>query len=151
MVGKMNIILRRFDELSLGELYDIMVLRQQIFVVEQNCPYQDADYIDQDSLHVLGLGPDRELMGYARIVPMGKVYPAYASIGRVVINEKNRGQNLGAALMGQTNSWAKEYMEGPIKISAQSYAIPFYEKLGYEVVGDEYLEDDIPHKAMILK
>jgi len=149
-IGKMDIVVKAFNELNIHELYDLMALRSEIFVVEQDCVYQDLDYIDQQCLHVLGL-VERKLVAYTRIVPRGVSYDNYASIGRVVVHKKYRGQNLGEKIMERSNEVAIAEFKETIKISAQVYAIPFYEKLGYIPVGEEYLEDDIPHIAMILK
>ena len=146
----MEISIKPFDQLSTQELYDIMALRSEIFVVEQECAYQDLDYLDQQSTHVLGTENDK-LIAYTRVVPPGLSYDEYVAIGRVVVDHKHRGQNLGYAIMEVSNKLAIQTYERSIKISAQVYAIPFYEKLGYSVVGEEYLEDDIPHTAMILK
>ncbi len=146
----MEITIKAFDDLSLGELYDILALRQEIFVVEQDCVYQDADYIDQKSYHVMG-HLQGQLVAYTRIVPSGLSYEDYGSIGRVVVHKDHRGKNYGQGIMARSNSKAIELIDAPIKISAQVYALSFYERLGYVAIGREYLEDGIPHKAMILQ
>lgn len=141
---------KSFAELSLTELYDLMVLRQEVFIVEQDCPYQDADGKDQDSLHVLGY--DGELLvAYTRIVPPGVSYEKYASIGRVVNKQSHRRLGLGKSLMDYSIKLTKvTHPSHPIKISAQEYLTKFYSGLGFKVIGEGYLEDDIPHVAMIL-
>ena len=146
----MEILIKSFGQLGTQELYDILALRSEIFVVEQECAYQDLDYLDQQSTHVLGT-EDGKLIAYTRVVPPGLSYDDYVAIGRVVVDHKHRGQNLGYEIMEVSNKLAIQTYKRSIKISAQVYAIPFYEKLGYSVVGEEYLEDDIPHTAMILK
>jgi len=146
----MKISVKTFDQLGTIELYDIMALRSEIFVVEQDCAYQDLDYLDQKSTHVLGY-QDGKLIAYTRVVPPGLSYDDYVAIGRVGVDRKHRGQDLGYEIMEASNKLAIETYNRSIKISAQVYAIPFYEKLGYSVVGAEYLEDDIPHTAMIIK
>ena len=146
----MEILIKSFDQLGTQELYDILALRSEIFVVEQECAYQDLDYLDQQSTHVLGT-EDGKLIAYTRVVPPGLSYDDYVAIGRVVVDRKHRGHNLGYEIMEVSNKLAIQTYKRSIKISAQVYAIPFYEKLGYSVVGEEYLEDDIPHTAMILK
>ena len=146
----MEILIKSFDQLGTQELYDILALRSEIFVVEQECAYQDLDYLDQQSTHVLGTD-DGKLIAYTRVVPPGLSYDDYVAIGRVVVDREHRRQNLGYEIMEVSNKLAIQTYERSIKISAQVYAIPFYEKLGYSVVGEEYLEDDIPHTAMILK
>ena len=150
-MNQLNYTLKAFNELTLNELYDILALRQEIFIVEQNCPYQDADYLDQKCWHVLGRDEDDTIVAYTRLVPMGLAYAEYHAIGRVITASRARGKGIGAELMVRSILWAKEHLGQKIKISAQVYAIPFYEKLGFEVTGPEYLEDDIPHSAMILK
>ena len=146
----MEILIKSFGQLGTQELYDILALRSKIFVVEQECAYQDLDYLDQQSTHVLGT-VDGKLIAYTRVVPPGLSYDDYVAIGRVVVDREHRRQNLGYEIMEVSNKLAIQTYERSIKISAQVYAIPFYEKLGYSVVGEEYLEDDIPHTAMILK
>lgn len=141
-----------FSELSLQQLYDLMVLRQIVFVVEQDCPYLDADGKDQFSHHLLGYDNDGDLVAYTRLVPPGISYENYASIGRVVNAPKVRGQGVGKKLMvASINAMKRLFPNDPIKISAQSYLLNFYTDLGFEVIGEEYLEDNIPHRAMIFK
>jgi len=140
-----------FSELSLTQLYDVMALRQEVFVVEQNCPYLDADGRDQDSYHVLGY-KDEKLVTYTRLVPQGLSYDDYVSIGRVVSSPLVRGEGLGDELMNKSVAYCRKiWRDTAIKISAQCYLLKWYKKLGFEPVGTEYLEDDIPHHAMVLK
>ncbi len=139
-----------FDALSKDLLYQIMRLRQEVFIVEQNCPYLDADGKDQDSYHLIGLNPDGEVLAYTRILPKGISYPEYCSIGRVVTSEKARGIGAGKEVMLHSIALCKEkFPEQKIKISAQSYLDKFYTELGFQYTGDSYLEDNIPHQAMI--
>lgn len=146
-----TIIHKAFSELSLTELYDLMALRQEVFVVEQDCPYQDADGKDQSSYHVMAHNASNELVAYARIVKPGISYETYSSIGRVVSSPSARGQGAGKQLMEYAIAQTKQLFPlHNIKISAQSYILEFYKNLGFVAIGDEYLEDDIPHKAMIL-
>lgn len=141
-----------FDQLSPGQLYKIMKLRQEVFVVEQNCPYLDADDKDQESFHLVSWDENGEALAYVRLLPKGLSYPQYASIGRVVTSAKIRRSGGGKELMQEALLWAKKlFGDTPVKISAQSYLLSFYRSLGFEPIGDEYLEDDIPHRAMILK
>jgi len=127
-----------------------MRLRQEVFVVEQNCPYLDADGKDQASYHLLGFGPDREVLAYTRILPKGISYPEYCCIGRVATAKKARGIGAGKEIMLQSIKLCKEvFPEQKIKISAQTYLDKFYTELGFQYTGDSYLEDDIPHQAMI--
>lgn len=141
-----------FDQLSPGQLYKIMKLRQEVFVVEQNCPYLDADDKDQESFHLVSWDENGEALAYVRLLPKGLSYPQYASIGRVVTSAKIRRSGGGKELMQEALLWAKKlFGDTPVKISAQSYLLSFYRSLGFEPIGDEYLEDDIPHRAMILR
>ncbi len=141
-----------FYRLNLDEIYAIMALRQEVFVVEQNCPYLDADGKDQDAWHVMGWDEDGDLVAYTRLLPKGISYENYAAIGRVVSSSKVRGKGAGKEIMNATIEWSKKLLpEQKIKISAQVYALDFYRNLGFEEVGEEYLEDDIPHMSMILK
>lgn len=139
-----------FRALSLQELYDMMYLRQEVFVVEQDCPYIDADGKDLMGYHLMGYGPQGHLRACARLLPAGVSYPAHASIGRVVTSPALRGKGAGKALMRQSLQWCTRlFGESPLKISAQCYLIRFYESFGFQTVGEEYLEDDIPHIAMV--
>ena len=138
-----------YHDLTTAELYNILALRAEVFVVEQNCPYQDVDGKDVDSIHLLGF-IDNELMAYARILKQGISYKEYASIGRIVISPKKRGNNYGHELVSYSINQCKESFVGqPIKISAQSHLEKFYSALGFLSTGEAYLEDGIPHIAMI--
>lgn len=139
----------RFEDLSPEKLYRIMRLRAEVFIVEQNCPYQDADGKDQKSFHVMGYDSDRELVTYCRILPENISYPE-VSIGRVVSSSKVRGKGAGKQLMER----ALEEIEllfgnEPVRIGAQLYLKKFYESFGFVVISDEYMEDGIPHIEML--
>lgn len=141
---------KKFSELSLNELYDLLALRQDIFVVEQDCPYLDADGKDQNSVHVFGLDPNDKLVTYTRIVPKGISYKEYVSIGRVVVHMEARGTGEGKRLMQESiKACAQLYPNEKIKISAQSHLNKFYSDLGFVPTGEEYLEDGIPHIGMV--
>ncbi len=141
---------KAFDQLTTRELYEMLALRQQVFVVEQDCPYLDADGKDYSCLHVLGKDNEARIIAHTRIVPPGISYEKYSSIGRVVTSEAMRGSGIGKALMLYSMKLTYEkYPLNPIKISAQVYLTKFYENLGFVVDGEAYLEDDIPHIAMI--
>ena len=143
---------KSFTALSLTELYDIMVLRQEVFIVEQDCPYLDADGKDLESEHVLGYNAAAQLIAYTRIVPPGISYANYASIGRVVNKSHARNKGLGKQLMQYSiDLTQKRFPDHSIKISAQVYLRKFYNSLGFVAQGEPYLEDDIPHIAMVLK
>lgn len=139
-----------FHQLSLAELYELMRLRQVVFVLEQNCPYVDADGKDHLAHHLMGKDAEGQLQACARLLPPGTAYPGYASIGRVVTSAAVRGQGQGQALMQEAIAQCSRlFGPAPIKISAQCYLIRFYESFGFAAQGESYLEDDIPHIAMV--
>ena len=141
-----------FEALSLEELYDLMVLRQQVFVVEQECAYLDADGLDQEALHILGRKESGDLVAYARILDKGKKYGNSTAMTRVVVNQEGRGVGIGRELVHYTLSRIKdEFGEGAVKISAQLYLKEFYTSFGFKTTSGEYLEDGIPHIEMILE
>ena len=141
---------KAFQELSLSELYDIMVLRQEVFVVEQDCPYLDADGRDRPAWHLMGRNDAGRLLAYARLLPTGVSYEHYASIGRVITAQDTRRQGLGLQLMDEAIAACKQlFGETPLKISAQKYLQRFYEGYGFRRQGPEYLEDGIPHLGMV--
>lgn len=138
-----------FEQLSLTELYAIMVLRQEVFVVEQNCPYLDADDRDQVSYHLMGFDEMNHLVAYARLIPKGISYKDAVSIGRVVSSSKIRGQGIGRVLMEQALVQVERVFNTTFVIlSAQAYLKKFYESLGFQAIGEGYLEDGIPHIKM---
>jgi ElaA protein len=141
-----------FDALTGRELYDILALRQEVFVVEQNCPYLDADGKDIKGWHLMLFNTEGVLAAYTRLLEKGISYDNYASIGRVVSAAHARGTGAGRAVMQESiNQMGQLFPNQPVKIGAQSYLLKFYESLGFESTGEEYLEDDIPHTSMILK
>jgi len=145
------ISIKTFQELSNEELYQIIRLRSEVFVVEQGCVYQDLDNLDQESQHLM-IWEDQKLVAYTRLLRKGLSYEDYTSIGRVVTSPSVRGTGIGKLLMKQSIKACLDLF-GPesIKISAQCYLIPFYQSFGFELVGSEYLEDGIPHHGMVRK
>jgi len=142
-----NIKIKYSNELTTQELYDMLQLRSEVFVVEQDCVYQDIDGKDQKALHVLGY-KNEKLIAYTRLFKAGN-YFTEASIGRVVVSEKERQHKYGYDIMKASIEVIKTHFnETTIKISAQVYLNTFYTNLGFNVVGEEYLEDGIPHVAM---
>jgi ElaA protein len=140
-----------YEEMTKFELYASMVLRQEVFVVEQNCPYLDADGLDQHSWHLLGwsTATPSKLLAYTRVVESGKKYPEI-SIGRVATHPITRGTGIGRALMSTTlEKIEKQLAPQPIRISAQEYLLSFYRSYGFQPVSDIYMEDDIPHVEML--
>lgn len=141
-----------FSELTPYSLYEILALRQEVFVVEQNCPYQDCDGKDLLSYHLMGRNEQGKLVCYTRLLPKGVSYPEYVSIGRVVSSPAERGTGTGILLMEESIRRCRElFGNQPIKIGAQSYLLKFYEKFGFRSTGEEYLEDGIPHTKMCLE
>ena len=144
----LNIKVKTFSQLTTKELYDLLQLRSEVFVVEQDCVYQDIDGKDQIALHVLGF-KDEVLVGYTRIFKPGD-YFELASIGRVVVKENERKHKYGYDIMDASIKTIKDvFNTTAIKISAQCYLKRFYNNLQFFEVGDQYLEDGIPHIAMI--
>ena len=142
----MECIVKRFEELTVEELYELVKLRVEVFVVEQNCPYQDLDDIDKGAYHVY-LKQDGEIVAYLRVIDKDKRLDE-VSIGRVI--SLKRRQGLGTKLMQEGIRVAKEkFGATKIKIGAQLYAKPFYEGCGFKQISGEYLEDGIPHIYMI--
>ena len=144
----LNIITKKFEELTTQELYKVLQLRSEVFVVEQNCVYQDIDGKDQKALHILGY-ENEVLVAYTRVFKPG-CYFEESSIGRVVVQEKVRKFKYGYAIMKASIEAIKtHYNETTIRISAQMYLKNFYNNLEFKEVGEEYLEDGIPHINMI--
>ena len=141
--------IKSFTELTSDELYSIMQLRAEVFVVEQNCPYQDADGKDPKSFHLSGTNAEGKLIAYSRILPSHISYPE-VSIGRVVSSPSARGTGAGRELMKQSLiEIEKLFGSVPVKIGAQLYLQKFYESFGFVVSSAEYLEDGIPHIEMM--
>jgi ElaA protein len=144
----MNWTLKHFNDLTSNELYAVLQLRNEVFVVEQNCVFQDADDNDQSCYHLMGWEYNK-LLAYSRIVPPGISYKE-PSIGRVVTSPSSRRKGLGKELMKESiNAVEQLYRKIPIRIGAQQYLIPFYESFGFFIDGEIYLEDGIPHVIML--
>lgn len=140
---------KTFDALTAAEVYALLKLRSEVFVVEQNCVFLDMDDKDQMCHHLLGYKGNL-LAAYTRIVPMGVSYPDYPSIGRVITSPQARGEGLGKILMEESiQRLFSLYGHVPIKIGAQLYLKKFYESLGFSQCGDVYDEDGIPHLPML--
>ena len=146
----MEFIVKTFSELTTDELYAILQLRSEVFVVEQDCVYQDLDFKDQKSLHVIGIKNDN-IIAYTRIFKPGDYFKE-ASIGRVVVKDTERKYGYGYELMNASIKAVEEkYNTKEITISAQVYLMKFYNTLGFKKTSEEYLEDGIPHIEMLLK
>ncbi len=148
MSNQQRWILKKFEELTTPELYAILRLRSEVFVVEQQCVFQDMDDKDQYCYHLM-LWKNGLLAAYTRLVPPGVSYP-YPSIGRVVTSPAARGEGLGKLLMEKSiESVTELFGISPIKIGAQLYLKKFYSSLGFETSSEVYLEDGIEHIEMI--
>jgi ElaA protein len=139
---------KTFQELSTQELYNLLQLRSEVFVVEQDCVYQDVDGKDHKALHVLGYN-NKRLVAYTRVFQPGDYFEE-ASIGRVVVKESQRQHKFGYDIMNASiKAVQQKYKISKIRISAQTYLKSFYNSLGFNEVGEEYLEDGIPHINML--
>lgn len=144
----MNIVIKQFSELSTEEIYGILKLRSEVFVVEQNCVYQDLDGKDEYAIHLF-YKKESEIIAYTRIFKKGDYYKENPSIGRVVVTKKERGKELGKRIMRESILYIKNnYNNKSIELSAQKYLDKFYRELDFYAEGEDYLEDGIPHQRM---
>lgn len=137
-----------FDDIPARQVYQMLKLRQDVFVIEQKCIYEDIDKADFYSAHLF-LQKEDSLAGYARIVPAGKKYREI-SIGRIVIAPAMRGKQLGSRLVRKSLEIIKDQGENRVRIEAQSHLIPFYNRLGFKTEGEEYILDGISHIEMVI-
>ena len=144
----MQTLIKKWEDLSIDEVQSIFGLRSEVFIVEQECPYQDIDGRDPEADHLL-LYEKNILCGYTRIFPKN-TYFKEASFGRTVVKKKYRGKGYGHILVKESLKHLKNKKEKTIKISAQSYLKKFYASHGFVLKGEEYMEDGIPHTAMYL-
>ena len=139
------------DELRLNELYDLLELRAKVFVIEQDCVYQDIDGNDLKAIHLLGY-KKKSLVAYSRIFRPGVFDKKYARIGRIVTQKQIRGNGIGYTLVRKSIAFCKHHFgKKTIKISAQVYLKNFYNQCGFIEKGKIYLEDGIPHCSMYLE
>ncbi|OSY89018.1 GNAT family acetyltransferase [Tenacibaculum holothuriorum] len=144
----MNFIVKTFQELTTSELYEILQLRSEVFVVEQDCVYQDIDGKDQKALHVIG-NKEGKIVAYTRLFNSGDYFET-PSIGRVVVKDTERKFGYGHDLIkASINAIVDNYKTSKITISAQVYLKKFYKSHGFIKIGEEYLEDGIPHIKMV--
>ena len=140
-----------YHQLSLDEFHDIIALRINVFVVEQNCPYPELDGKDKKSFHVFGLDENNQILATARILPKGISYNE-VSIGRVATHQSVRQNKIGIQLMEKCMDFIQhQFSNENVRISAQSHLIPFYNKFGFKSTGKTYLEDNIPHTEMLFE
>ena len=144
----MDLHIRKFSELSADELYGILRLRVSVFVVEQQCAYMETDDLDQDAVHVW-LENEEGIQAYLRVLDRG-AESEHCAIGRVVAAKRRRG--LGSMIMKEGIRAAREvFGADAVYLEAQTYALPFYERLGFRRISDELILDGIPHVRMLLK
>lgn len=144
----MEFVIKKFNELSTTELYAILQLRSEVFVVEQDCVYQDMDFKDQKAFHVLGI-KEGMIIAYARVFDSGDYFKE-PSIGRIIVKKEERKFKYGFLLVEESIHFIENnFTEKSILISAQKYLTRFYNSLGFIQQGGDYLEDGIPHIKMI--
>jgi ElaA protein len=137
-----------FGQLSLDQLYDLLALRAEVFVVEQRCIYQDLDGLDRVAVHLLGQAADGRLLAYQRCLPPGTAY-AESGLGRIVVSPAARGRQLGRVLVERGLACnARRWPGCAVRINAQAYLAAFYSSLGFVAAGDVFDEDGIPHLQM---
>jgi ElaA protein len=140
-----------FQNIPAGDLYSILKLRQDVFIIEQDCIYEDIDGFDQQSMHLL-MKQDDILAGYSRIVPASAKYDE-VSIGRIVVNPQFRGLGYGKEIVKKSLEWINQSSDAPnplpVRIEAQAHLQQFYTNLGFEAAGDIYILDGIPHLEML--
>ena len=147
-MSELNFEIKDFNQLSTQDLYAVLQLRSEVFVVEQDCVYLDLDGKDQLAYHVLGY-KDSKLIAYARVFKPGD-YFSKSSIGRIIVKKEYRRFKYGDHLVKNSIEFIeKKFKEKEILISAQAYLINFYNNLGFVQKGEQYLEDDIPHIKML--
>lgn len=141
-------IIKPFEKLTANELYDILKLRNEVFVVEQQCIYQDCDDKDKISYHIF-IKDNEKIVAYLRVFKKSTSQNEI-SIGRVVVNPKYRGKGLAKKIMNEAIKFTVDKLKiKDIRISAQAYLIDFYKDFGFTVISEEYLEDGIPHVEML--
>ncbi|SRR6056297_2920021 len=148
----MIIEFKHFNELTNRELYDMLQLRAEIFVVEQTCIYNDLDGLDKEATHIIVKNDGKnEIIAASRLLKPGTRFPDF-SIGRVVVKQNMRGTGLGIRMMDEAKKFMMEQWNAKIiKVSAQKYLQKFYENLGFSVKTEEYIEDGIPHVGMVFR
>ena len=143
----MEVFIKKFEELNIDELYEILKLRNEVFIVEQTCPYDDIDGEDRNSIHIFQKNME-EIVSYLRII----VNKEKISIGRVLVKNNFRGKNLSREILNIAIEYIfKNFEVDKIYIEAQTYLIKLYESLGFNKISEEFLLDNIPHIKMELE
>ncbi len=143
-----KLVIKHYSELTVDELHDILQARVEVFVVEQDCVYQDIDGYDKEAHHVWLEDENKKVLSYCRVLPKGRVRDV--SIGRVITTVRGRGYGL-TVMQAAIDTARKIYGDAVIRIEAQKYAKGFYEKLGFKQDSGDFLEDGIPHIEMVHK
>ena len=139
-MNNLRIECKAFTELSVDELYEILALRSEVFVVEQNCIFLDLDHKDQKAIHFMGFDHKNQLVAYTRLFDYGVYYENFLSIGRVVASPKDRGEGYGRQIFGKSIEKVQElFGKKPIKIGAQAYLESFYASFGFGSVNEDYI------------
>ena len=142
---------KKYEELTLKEAHDIFAIRSEVFVVEQDCVYQDIDGKDPKALHIIGTHESKNI-AYARIFDKNIIYNNHIAIGRILVCKEKRSQQIGHDLVDYCLKTIKNnFTKSPIKISAQAHLELFYNHHGFQKKGDDYLEDGIPHISMFIE
>ncbi|AVQ47084.1 acetyltransferase [Clostridium botulinum B str. Osaka05] len=146
----MNFKIKKFNELTVEEIYEILKIRNEVFIVEQKCPYDDCDGKDKNAYHLFYM-EEGKVISYLRILEKGLSYDEI-SIGRVLVDKDYRGKGLARKSILQAIDFIQNNLkENSIRISAQHYLMDFYKSFGFEPVSEVYLEDNIPHIEMLYK
>ena len=146
----LNLECKPFGELSTEELYRIMWLRQEVFIVEQNCVFSDLDYKDQKAWHCMAKKSDGQIVAYTRLFDENDYYEGFLSIGRVVSIPTERKEGFGRKVFDFSVKKVNElFGNKPVKIGAQAYLEMFYESFGFKSINQDYIEDGIEHKLMV--
>ena len=146
---QINWTTKHFKDLSVDEYFEILFLRSEIFIVEQNCPYMDVDEKDRKAFHLFGKNEAEKVIAVTRILPKGVSY-AEISIGRVALKKEYRGTGIADELMQESFKFIEQqFGKQNIRISAQQYLLNFYQKHGFKQVSEMYLEDNQPHVEML--
>ncbi|MBO0575017.1 GNAT family N-acetyltransferase [Clostridium botulinum] len=146
----MSFKIKKFNELSVEEIYEILKIRNEVFIVEQECPYEDCDGKDKNAYHLFYM-KEGKVISYLRILEKGLSYDEI-SIGRVLVNKDYRGKGLARKSILQAIYFIQNNLkENSIRISAQHYLMNFYKSLGFKSVSEVYLEDNIPHIEMLYR
>jgi ElaA protein len=146
---QINWTTKHFKDLSVDEYFEILFLRSEIFIIEQNCPYMDVDEKDRKAFHLFGRNEAGKVIAVTRILPKGVSY-AEMSIGRVALKKEYRRTGIGDELMQESIKYIEQqFGKQNIRISAQQYLLNFYQKQGFKQVSEMYLEDNQPHMEML--